>query len=272
MARCPFAPCKANITVVNERAQPGSSSTGLGRVPMHMLEGSTVRYGMCPASLLSLPLDSLALSRLQRQEQLLARMEEEQRHAERESADDDRGEHSKTPHPDYSGATWFKSSTAPAPQNVPPRRPHRRPMGVLGPTDASTNPQPITQQSTQGESTNVSDNMRDQYRALTERAIAMFGEAQDLGAQLTEILERATAVQVDMTQKADDAASLARQAVGAGGPMPETATNMVANAHAARDTVNDIGKAQGLALLRVASAHESLTAAAEQGRQYLAGI
>lgn len=119
----------------------------------------------------------------------------------------------------------------------------------------------------------MSDNMREQYRALTNTAIEGFAQGQEICSGLTGAAEALDSQIEALRIKQETAHNLAVAAVGEGATgAPESALNMIGSSAAAGSTIDDISAALQLLLMRVAAVHASFGAAAESGRQYLATI
>jgi hypothetical protein len=66
VSACPFRLCNAEIRHVPEREQPGAAPTALVRIPQHPLGGHE-ELGLCPASLLLIPLSDYDVMQLEEQ-------------------------------------------------------------------------------------------------------------------------------------------------------------------------------------------------------------
>lgn len=164
MSQCPAAPlCAANLTMLAELKEPGSNE-GTRRVPQHPLGGHE-EFGLCPASLMLLPLSDYDKEQLRQQKLAIERILRDRGVAAAFQADEpgprdpSRGpvpppRHSRTgrvPQPDED-ARWFRSGPdqgnraghgayiAPPvmPQVLlPPVSPVREPVGYVGPAPST---------------------------------------------------------------------------------------------------------------------------------------
>jgi hypothetical protein len=155
MTACPFTLCSASVTMVAERAAPGPDPQAVRRVPQHQLGGHE-ELGLCPASLLLVPLSDYDAEQLATQAAAIGRLL-----ALRAPVDEPRPDRSRrdpgtgtapgrVPRPD-NDPRWFRGSpggrtTGPVghqgydqlPQVLlPPTGPERAPLRVLGPEPAA---------------------------------------------------------------------------------------------------------------------------------------
>jgi hypothetical protein len=70
---CPFSLCDAEVQLVPERERPGADPKALVRVPQHQLGGHS-EFGLCPASLLLVPLSAYDAQQLADQADAIERI------------------------------------------------------------------------------------------------------------------------------------------------------------------------------------------------------
>lgn len=162
MTACPFSLCSASLTMVAERAAPGTEPQALRRVPQHRLGGHE-DLGLCPASLLLVPLSDYDAEQLAVTAAAIGRLIEDRapRPVDEPRA---RGEGTgmlpgRVPRPD-SNPRWFRQGGGSKPHAaggyqgydqipqvlLPPTGPEREPLKVIGPEPAA----PSTTTSTGG--------------------------------------------------------------------------------------------------------------------------
>lgn len=141
MTACPFTLCSASVAMVAERAAPGPSPDAVVRVPQHRLGGHE-DLGLCPASLLLVPLSDYDAEQLATQAAAIGRLIEDR-------APRPVDEPVPTPQPE-SDPRWFRSSGwgdirqsgyqgyDQMPQVLlPPTGPEREPLRIVGPQAAA---------------------------------------------------------------------------------------------------------------------------------------
>lgn len=167
MSECPFKLCNANVILVVEQAVAGDDEGILQRVPQHQTGGHE-EFGLCPASLMLVPLD--VHSRVQLDEQavaLLRILRDRSAAAAAEPAtpgDHGQPEHQLTPHPTNRPNGWFTQHEGGS--GVPHQPPGRVPFRAL-PADGSKT---IGGQSV----TSI-----EEVKAMLERAGVLTAEAKD---------------------------------------------------------------------------------------------
>jgi hypothetical protein len=110
MTACPFKLCSADVTLLTERGQLDTEAT-IQRVPQHQTGGHE-EFGLCPASLMVVPLDAYSRGQLDEQAVALQRIIRDRKAAaDREApAAGDTGQprHQLAPHTDPRKAeSWF---------------------------------------------------------------------------------------------------------------------------------------------------------------------
>jgi hypothetical protein len=111
MIACPFRLCNADVTLLTERGQLNTEAT-MQRVPQHQTGGHE-DFGLCPASLMVVPLDDYSRAQLVEQARSLrriidARMDAEEREEAPAAGDTGQPRHQLAPHTDARKAeSWF---------------------------------------------------------------------------------------------------------------------------------------------------------------------
>lgn len=109
---CPFRLCSTFVIPIVEQAVATDDELTLQRIPQHPLGGHE-EFGLCPASLMQLPLTAYMSEQLEAQAAALERIISERGEAYEQGVLD-QPEHSKTPHPSPLGrGPFFTSQTAP---------------------------------------------------------------------------------------------------------------------------------------------------------------
>lgn len=141
MIDCPFSMCSASVLPIIEQASAGDDEATLQRVPGHALGGHE-EFGMCPASLLQLPVDDYARGQLADQAANIQRILDSRAGTAEPAGGGMAGnEHQLAPHPapshpfkSYAGTNLPTKSGGP---NIPGRMPIiRMPLQSL-PADGS---------------------------------------------------------------------------------------------------------------------------------------
>jgi hypothetical protein len=118
VSECPFKLCNANVIMLVEQAVASDDEGTIQRVPQHQTGGHE-DFGLCPASLMVVPLDTYSSEQLDEQAVALLRIVRDRKAAAAQNepasgGDNGQPEHPSTPHPDPRKASnWFENSVRP---------------------------------------------------------------------------------------------------------------------------------------------------------------